>query len=177
MCFEMGIDKGKLTNSRGGAPCVIGVIDLVTSLRNAPKIYMSIGSMGVSSMSPREKPPEMKAVEAMDCSIGCSDEVTVWDRPVVSAWVTRKPIQAMLDIGCSQTLIRVDLVPQENIQWSKLVQLRCIHRGVDQYERGFLQLKVANHEGCMQVGVATDLNYEMIIGRDWPPLYDVLEEV
>lgn len=40
-------------------------------------------------------------IEEMDCSFGCSKEITVWDRPMVTVWVAGKPIQATLDTGCS----------------------------------------------------------------------------
>lgn len=126
---------------------------------------------------PRERPPEMEMVEVMDCSFGCGDEVPVWDWPVVKAWTSGKSIQVILDTGCSQTLIRADLVPRESIQWSKPICMRCIRGGSNQYEWVFLQMKVANHQGCIWVGLAPDLNCAMIIGWDWPPVYEGLDQV
>lgn len=53
---------------------------------------------------PWERPAESEMVNAMDCSFHCGGEVPVWDHPVVMAWIVGKPVQAMLDMGCSQTL-------------------------------------------------------------------------
>lgn len=38
-------------------------------------------------------------------------------------------------------------------------------------------MKVANRQGQMKVDLAPCLACEMVIGQDWPPLYNVLEQV
>lgn len=37
--------------------------------------------------------------------------------------------------------------------------------------------RIDNRAGRMKVGFVPELNGEMIVGSDWPPLYDVLNEV
>lgn len=113
----------------------------------------------------------------MDYGFGHGDEVMVWDRPVVTPWVVGKAIQATLNTGCSQTLLRAGLIPEDNIEWHRLVRMRCIHGREEQYQRGYVDMKVAKRTGKMRVGFTLELDGEMIIGRDWTPLYDVLEEV
>lgn len=115
----------------------------------------------------RKKQGDANAVEDMDCSFGCGDEITVWDRPMVTAWVAGRKVQATLDIGCSQMLLRADLIPHNLTEW-------CIH--TDHYELGYVNMRVANRKGQMRVDFAPGLDREMIIGQYWLPLYDVLED-
>lgn len=49
----------------------------------------------------------------MDCSYASRGDSTIWGRPVVRAWVRNHPIKAMLDSGCAQSLVWVDLVPPQ----------------------------------------------------------------
>lgn len=93
------------------------------------------------------------------------------------AWVAGKAVQATLGTGCSQALLMADLVPDDAIEWCKPVQVCCIHGGVEQYQRGYVDIKVATRIGLMRGRYTLELDGKMIIGRDWPPLYNVLEEV
>lgn len=52
-----------------------------------------------------------------------------------------------------------------------------IHGRTDQYERGLVEMRVASRAGWMKVELMPELYGEMKIGCDWPPLYDVLNEV
>lgn len=113
----------------------------------------------------------------MDCSFGFSEEIEVWDRLMVMAWVTGKPLQATLDTGCSQTLIQVGIVPRSAMKWCHPVRMHCIHGEAEQFERGFVGVRIANHKGKLHVRFAPQLDCQMIVGRDWPPLHEVLEEV
>lgn len=53
----------------------------------------------------------------------------------------------------------------------------CIHGEADQYDRGYVNVRIANRRGRMRVGLAPELDSQMIVGWDWSPLYEVLEEV
>lgn len=41
----------------------------------------------------------------------------------------------------------------------------------------YINVRIANWRGRMWVGFASELDGQMIIGQDWPHLYEVLEEV
>lgn len=97
----------------------------------------------------KEKNPESEGVKAVDCSFGCRDGITVWDYPMITVWIEGKPIQATLDTGCLQTLIRADMVPKDKIQWTNPVHMRCLHRGLEEYKRGFVNVEIANRRGKM----------------------------
>ncbi|KYO25977.1 hypothetical protein Y1Q_0003755 [Alligator mississippiensis] len=56
-------------------------------------------------------------------------------------------------------------------------RMRCIHGKMEQYERGFVDVRIAGCKGKLHIGLAPQLDGQMIVGRDWPPLYEVLEEV
>lgn len=51
--------------------------------------------------------------------------------------------------------------------------MHCIHGEAEQYERGFIEVRIANHKGKLQVGFALQLDSKMIVGQDWSPLYEV----
>lgn len=93
----------------------------------------------------------------------------MWHNSMVIAWVAGRVVQATLDTGCSQTLLRAGLIPDHVVEWCKPIRLWCIHGGANQYERGYIDIKVANRKGCMKVGSAPELDREIIICRDWPP--------
>lgn len=108
------------------------------------------------------KEPEM--VEAMDCSYGVSGENSAWSQPIVTPWVERCPIQAILDTGCSQPLVQVDLVPQQVTRKFFPVRMAGIHGEAEQFKRWWLCLRVMEHQGKLQVGVAPRLACEMVLG-------------
>lgn len=113
----------------------------------------------------------------MDCSFVHSQEVEGWDRLMVTVWVAGKPLQATLDTGCSQTLIQAGEISKSVIEWCPPVWMHCIDGKTDQYERGFVNVRVAGRKGRLRIGLAPQLDGQLIVGRDWPPLYEVLEEV
>ncbi|KYO46039.1 hypothetical protein Y1Q_0021621 [Alligator mississippiensis] len=55
--------------------------------------------------------------------------------------------------------------------------MRCIHGQREQYERGYVDVKITSCKGRLRTGLTPKLDGQMIVGRDWPPLYEVLEEV
>lgn len=65
------------------------------------------------------------------------------------ALVAGKPIQATLDTGCSQTLVRAKIVPKNAIDWCWPVRMHCIHGEAEQYERGFVNVRITNRKGKM----------------------------
>lgn len=121
-----------------------------------------------NSSGPKEQPEMNEAIEEMDCSFRHSKEIAVWDRPMLTPWIAGTAIQATLDTGCSQTLVRSGLVPKNIVDWCKPVRICCIHGEADQYERSYVDLRIANQKGKMSVGFAPKLDGQMIVGWDWP---------
>lgn len=73
---------------------------------------------------------------------------------------------ALVDSGCTQTLVRGGWVRPHCL--NKTMWIRCIHGDVKGYKAGHAKLEVAGHSRWMEVGIAPNLPYEVIVGRDWP---------
>ncbi|KYO46316.1 hypothetical protein Y1Q_0021835 [Alligator mississippiensis] len=68
----------------------------------------------------RQRGPELG--ELMDCSYVVGGENVAWSRPIVKAWVEGRPMQATLDSGCAQSLVRADLVQSQGRRKARLVR-------------------------------------------------------
>lgn len=73
---------------------------------------------------------------------------------------------ALVDSGWTQTLVRGGWVRPSHS--SSKVWIRCIHGDVRDYPVGRAKLEVAGQQHWIDVGIAPNLPYEVIIGRDWP---------
>lgn len=82
----------------------------------------------------------------------------------------------MLDMGCSQSLIRANVVPWEQLRKST-TKMTCIHGEVMQYERKFIPIRVMEHQGELKMGIAPKLACEVVPGCNWPPIYQVIKHV
>ncbi|KYO29838.1 hypothetical protein Y1Q_0023181 [Alligator mississippiensis] len=118
-----------------------------------------------------------KPIDEMDCSFGLSKEVEQWDCAMVTMWVEVRLLQATLDTSCSQMLIWVGTIPERVIEWCPPVRMPCIHGEMEQYERDFVDMRIAGCKGKLHIGLAPQLDGQMIVVGDCPPLYEVLEEV
>lgn len=85
---------------------------------------------------------------------------------MVATWVADRTVQATLNTGCSQTLVTYGLVRENMVDWCKPVRMRCIHGEVGQYERGYVDLRIAKQRGRMRIGFVPKLDSQMIMGRD-----------
>ncbi|XP_039350157.1 uncharacterized protein LOC120374479 [Mauremys reevesii] len=90
--------------------------------------------------------------------------------PVV---VEGRPTVALLDSGCSQTLVCQTMGPQANNHLGK-IQLQCIHGDIRPYPSTRAQLTIDGVTQLMTVGLAPRLAYPVILGRDWPEFPAVL---
>ncbi|XP_065407431.1 uncharacterized protein LOC135972648 [Chrysemys picta bellii] len=115
----------------------------------------------------------------MDCSYGQAWMAGQWARKrgagklIVPVRVEGNPTNALVDSGCSQTLIREGLVPNLNLSGPP-IYLQCVHGDICQYPTAWVKMGVGGREEGLRVGVAPRLAYPVVLGRDWPGFGEVL---
>lgn len=113
----------------------------------------------------------------MDCSFVTGGEGTIWDCPVVKAWVGDHPVQAILDSGCAQSLVRVSLVTSHRGHEAELVKVSCLHGETKRVCCQWVPLRVMEHWGELLVGLVPRLTCDMLLRQDWTTIYDTLERI
>ncbi|KYO20603.1 hypothetical protein Y1Q_0012505 [Alligator mississippiensis] len=69
------------------------------------------------------------------------------------------------------------ITPGEYVRKATPVRMTCMHGHSTYYPRRVYQVTVLKTTREMPVGVARDLQYLMILGRDWREIYEVLHIV
>lgn len=90
--------------------------------------------------------------------------------PLVKAWVDRQPVTALLDSGCTRTLVR----QAKGSPVDTVLMVHCIHGDVCPYLQRWAKVILERDCPFLRVGVAPHLQYGALIGRDWPNFYRVL---
>lgn len=93
-------------------------------------------------------------------------------RPLVKAWVNGQPVWALVDSGCTRTLVQQAQAPP--LGDTLLVQ--CIHGDVRPYGLRWAEIRVGGKCQSLPVGVVPQLNYGAVIGRDWPRYQSLLTQ-
>lgn len=78
----------------------------------------------------------------MDCSFGRHKGYWRKNKPLVDGRLGDIIIPMVVDMGCTQTVIRVDLVPPQLGTPESAVRMICIHGVVYTYERKKLWLNI-----------------------------------
>ncbi|XP_075790974.1 uncharacterized protein LOC142830385 [Pelodiscus sinensis] len=84
-------------------------------------------------------------------------------RPVV---IEGKQVVALLDLGCSQTIVRADLIPPKGPR-GPTMQVQCVHGNLHQYATTWVQIKEDDRDSWCYVVIAPQLAYPALLGRDW----------
>ena len=80
----------------------------------------------------------------------------------------------VLDTGCSQTMVRRDLVPEARKLEGEAVTVRCAHGDTVVYPLADVQLKVAGTHFTVRAAVADCLPVSVLLGTDVPELDNLL---
>lgn len=96
---------------------------------------------------------------------------------MVQAQVGSHKVWAVLHLGCAQSLVRAELVTPCPGRRATPVRVSCLHGETQQIQQQWVSLQGMEHQGELLVGLAPRLACEMLLGREWPPLYDTLERV
>ena len=67
-----------------------------------------------------------------------------------------------------------DLVPAHVRNYTVMTQLRCVHGDERSYPTANVQVEVLGQTYLLEVGVVDSLPYQMILGQDFPVLFDLV---
>lgn len=85
-----------------------------------------------------------------------------------------KKVTALVDTGCTQTLVEAGLVSECSMEIDCPVMVKCIHGEEWSYPTTEVYLGVNEQSYLMRVGLAPKLPYPVIIGHDCPVLMDLM---
>ena len=86
-----------------------------------------------------------------------------------------KPLTALVDTGCVRTLVQSQYIARES--WTEeTVTVCCVHGDKSELPTAEVYLEVNNQPFLMNVGVATNLPYPVLLGTDMPILADLVQE-
>nr|XP_014426932.1 protein NYNRIN-like [Pelodiscus sinensis] len=111
----------------------------------------------------------------MDCTLG-QRHAGGPDRRAASAaqvikrlWVNGNPVEAILDSGCRQTIVRRDVIHPVRTRGAP-VALWCVHGDIHYYPTTWVRIGDGELEGECVVAVGPKLAYPLLLGWDWPGL-------
>ena len=82
----------------------------------------------------------------------------------------------VLDTGCSQTLVRKELVPEDKITQEQAVTIRCAHGDLVLYPTAVVDLEVAGESLTVKVAVSSTLPMSVLLGTDVQLVADLIPE-
>ena len=81
----------------------------------------------------------------------------------------------VLDTGCSRTLVRSDLVGEENCKPGEKVTVQCAHGDIVTYPVASVELEVQGRVLTVEAAVSNQLPSSMLLGTDVPGLSELLQ--
>lgn len=95
--------------------------------------------------------------------------------PTISVLLNGKPLMALVDTGCTRTLVQSQYIAKES--WTgETVTVCCVHGDKSELPTAEVYLEVNKQSFLMNVGVTTDLPYPVLLGTDMPILADLVQE-
>jgi predicted aspartyl protease len=82
----------------------------------------------------------------------------------------------LIDTGCSQSIVREELVPQERLL-GEAVTIRCAHGDVVLYPLAMVEIQIDNRTMELQVAVSDTLPVDVLLGTDAPGFATILDIV
>ena len=80
----------------------------------------------------------------------------------------------LIDTGCSQSIVREELVPQERLL-GEAVTIRCAHGDVVLYPLAMVEIQMDNRTMELQVAVSDTLPVDVLLGTDAPGFATILD--
>uniref|UniRef100_K7EZ52 Gypsy retrotransposon integrase-like protein 1 n=1 Tax=Pelodiscus sinensis TaxID=13735 RepID=K7EZ52_PELSI len=96
-------------------------------------------------------------------------------KAVVEVRVEGTLVRALIDSGCSQTMVQESLVKSPEPAGGPVL-LQCVHGDIKAYPTAWVRVADACEERICRVGLAPQLAYPVILGRDWPGLRRLVQE-
>ena len=100
------------------------------------------------------------------------EECGILQRGIVEG---REVADILLDIGCSRTLVRRDLVNEKMLE-GEAVKIRCAHGDIVLYPLAEVEMKIHGETIQVKAAVSDSLPMGVLLGTDVPKLNDLLEK-
>ena len=85
------------------------------------------------------------------------------------------PVESIvLDTGCSRTLVRSNLVPQDKVLEGESVAVRCVHGDTVLYHLALVHLEINGHHLDVEAALSETLPMPVLLGTDVPQLQDFI---
>ena len=91
----------------------------------------------------------------------------------LTAYVNGEPKLALIESGSRKTLVR-DLKGHEK---GKELMIGCIHGDVKAYKTAYAMIEIKGGERKMEIGIVLGLTREMLIGRDWEVINELISSM
>ena len=79
----------------------------------------------------------------------------------------------LLDTGCSQTLVRQEVVPDEKLT-NRQVSIHCAHGDILEYPVADVRIRICDKEFTVKAGVSDRLPRSVLLGTDIPAWRELL---
>lgn len=90
---------------------------------------------------------------------------------------TGKQVQVIIDTGCSQSVVRANLMPHEGAVKTTPIRMICMHVQASMYEHRKIPVTAYRITREISIGVAPKLPYTMVLGRDWSEMHAPLDAI
>ncbi|XP_076146551.1 uncharacterized protein LOC143131060 [Alosa pseudoharengus] len=97
------------------------------------------------------------------------------DAKMIYVEVNGTALRALIDTGSGQTLVHRKFVPPYIVSTKDAVPICCVHGDEKCYSTAEMYIKVEDQTYLLNVVVADNLPYPVVLGRDLPVLLDLLE--
>lgn len=94
---------------------------------------------------------------------------------MTSVEINGDTLKALIDTGSTQTLVHRQFVPLNSINMTETIPVCCVHGDEKPYPTADLYIKVQGQVYLLNIGVADNLPFPVILGRDLPVLFDLLD--
>uniref|UniRef100_A0A667YIB5 Gypsy retrotransposon integrase-like protein 1 n=1 Tax=Myripristis murdjan TaxID=586833 RepID=A0A667YIB5_9TELE len=93
---------------------------------------------------------------------------------IASVEVNGKELKALVDTGSDQTLVHREFVPPNIICTLDTIPICCVHGDEKSYPTADMYITVQGQAYLLNIGVADNLPFPVVLGRDLPVLFDLL---
>ncbi|XP_060780910.1 uncharacterized protein LOC132888832 [Neoarius graeffei] len=97
------------------------------------------------------------------------------DAKMIDVEVNGTVLKALIDTGSGQTLVHRKFVPPYIVSTNDAVPICCVHGDEKCYSTAEMYIRVEDQTYLLNVVVADNLPYPVVLGRDLPVLLDLLE--
>ncbi|XP_034037239.1 uncharacterized protein LOC117520041 [Thalassophryne amazonica] len=99
----------------------------------------------------------------------------MWPLKETSVELNGQSLKALIDTGSTRTLVQRSYVPSQSVCTSEIVLICCVHGDERKYPTADVFVTVKEQTYLLNVGVADNLSFPVILGSDLPVLTDLLQ--